>query len=1069
MARLLVLRSKITPPRTSSRSYIRPRVQETLGSALEYRLTVLQAGAGYGKSTALAHLAHAHAPTAWYQLAREDADPSVFLLHLAHALRQACPALKGLPPPLLEHWDSGQGPLPVMEVLDGLLNALHEVSTPLLVVFDDVHRVLNRSDEVALLLNRFIEWIPSSIHVLLSSREPVHLPHLSRWQAQGEVFTLDQQFLAFREDEIAHLFAEHYHYPLTPDEVTLLHQTTEGWAIALHLVWQTLRTGAAASVAEALQRPNTPLEQLFEVLAHEVLAHQPEDVQRFLIQVATLRRLDPDACAALTSPSEARALLDYLEHQDLFVLKEEDGALRFHFMMHRFLRRLASEEDRRIWHLRAARHYEGTGNADEALYHRLKARSFEEAASLLEAHGQRLLAQGRLDTLAAYLDALPPEILFRHPMLLLYLGELARLRSRFNEALGWYRQAEALWRQQGYWAGVVRALHGQARVYLDTVNPAQAEALLQEALRLSEGHQDREALARMYELLAENRLNAGRPQDAERLRIQAQQLRDALPSDDEILFRVLLRTGRLHEARRRLEQRVQWERQHPVQTPRAHRETLLLLALVYAFLGHGEEALQAAMEGTARGERLGSPYVIAVGHMRQGHAFMLRHPPRYTEAILHFQQAVDASHRLAIPRLRVEACWGLCRAYGFTGALDRARAVAEEGVAIAQKAGDVWITSLVQMTMGAALTLARRHDQAEGWLHQAAQGFRESSDPFGLTATLLWLALTAFERGKPAYHPLLLEALDVAREKGYDFLFLRPTLLGPPDIRRLIPLLLDARAEGLHPAFIQHLLESLGLARLRYHPGYQLRVFTLGAFRVFRGEEEIPPQGWRRESSRRLFQLFLTFRHTLLERERILELLWPDLPMETALRNFKVALSVLYSVLEPRRAPGTPSAYIMREGSAYALRPEADLWLDAEVFERLLTSDTGEVPPERLEQAVALFTGEYLPDARYEAWAEAERHRLNTLFLDAADRLCEHYLRQHRPAAAVSLAQQMLQVDPCTERAYRHLMRAYALLGDYGQAAQVYQRCVETLQKTLQVPPSPETQHLYQQLLRLSI
>ena len=60
-----------------------------------------------------------------------------------------------------------------------------------------------------------------------------------------------------------------------------------------------------------------------------------------------------------------------------------------------------------------------------------------------------------------------------------------------------------------------RALRGQALIYLDTVRPAQAESLLEEALRLTDGAADREARARLLELLAENKLNMGQPAEAE--------------------------------------------------------------------------------------------------------------------------------------------------------------------------------------------------------------------------------------------------------------------------------------------------------------------------------------------------------------------------------------------------------------------------------------------------------------------------------------------------------------------------------------------------------------------------
>ena len=111
--------------------------------------------------------------------------------------------------------------------------------------------------------------------------------------------------------------------------------------------------------------------------------------------------------------------------------------------------------------------------------------------------------------------------------------------------------------------------------------------------------------------------------DAERLRQRAEALQAEGPSNDQLWFRVLLRTGRLEEARRGLEARAQAERLEPVQTPRAHRETMLILSLIYSFMGMGEQAYQAALEGTRRGTELRSPFITAVGHMRQGHALML--------------------------------------------------------------------------------------------------------------------------------------------------------------------------------------------------------------------------------------------------------------------------------------------------------------------------------------------------------------------------------------------------------------------------------------------------------------
>ena len=1066
--------TKVIPPPRNSRTLARPRVTRTLRQALDYRLTILQAGAGYGKSTALAELAGEIHPLVWYQVNEEDNDPFVFLLHLCHAFLRAIPALPGLPTPTLEAWDGIQGPLPWRGMLDQIINALSaRLDAPTLLVLDDAHLVTD-AGEVAHILDRLVGLAPAQLHVLLSGRPPISLPMLSRFRARGEVLTLDQSALTFNSSEIAALFAIHYGLELSREEVDSLVTYTEGWAIALQLIWQSLRSQANASLEFPPRWQAGSLEALFDMLAGEVFERQPADVRDFLLITSTLRDLRPEACDALRraagyAAADSASMLAYLRRQDLFVIETAGDALRYHHIFHNFLRQQAAPERLRLWNRLAADHFRLKNDPESAIYHLLEARAWDETADLLDVYAASLLSAGRLDTLAAYLDALPPETLHQRPVLIFTLGELARLRSRFDEALGWYKQSETIWRARGQQDGVARALRGQARVYLDTVNPSKAEQLLEEAIRLSDGFEDREAQVRLYELLAENKLNSGHAEDAERLRQRAEDLRLEGPSNDPLLFRVLLRTGRLDEARRGLEARAEAEKREPVQTPRAHRETLLILSLIYSFMGLGEEAYQAALEGTRRGDELKSPFVTAVGHMRQGHALMLSgaegsEAENYAQARAQFEKSVEISRTLVVPRLLVEADWGLCRVFGCQGDLAAAQRHAQEAIEIAGQAGDEWIASLTRLTMGASLTLAARYEAAEDWLNRAVLGFQECSDPFGASAARLWLSLGFLKRKQAArLERSLPETLAACRAGGYGFLFSRPSTLGAPDERIFIPLLVAARERGWEAAYVTQLLEELGLPGVAHHPGYRLRVRTLGTFQVWRGREAIPPNGWRREKARQLFQLLLTYRHAPLDRDQICEHLWPEADPATAQRNFKITLNALYQALEPEREPGSDSAFILREGTTYCLRPNADLWLDADQFVQAVRH-ASPPDPDLLQRAVGLYQGEYLPDTLYETWAAEERERLAALFLETADQLTELYIEKKRYAEAVELCQRILAQDNCWERAYRHLMLAYHRLGDRGQVGRAYRRCIQTLRDELDVAPSPETDELYRRL-----
>ena len=1068
-----VIQTKITPPSISSRTLYRERVINTLAEADQYRLTILQENAGFGKSTALASFASESARTIWYQITEDDNNLPIFLLYLLKATLHTIPDIKDLPLSVLENWDVTQGPLPSKSIVNQYINAIEaHISESVILIFDDIHLV-QETPEIAHTLDHLISLAPENLHLLLSSRYPVKLPNLYRWVSRGEVLILDQNLLSFTPDEVSLLYARNFEYELLPDEIQDLTTVTEGWALALLLVWQGLRTGAVTSIEEALTYQASTMENLFAVLTHEVLDKQPEDIQEFLQASSVLRTMTPNACNAIRNKDDSAAILAYLQRQDLFVVNAGENILRYQHIFHKLLTQQTSETDRNNWHNLASQYYKAQNDVESAIYHAFRSLDYTQAADLLVIYGEDLIRKGLLDTLSTYLEQLPPDILLNHPILLKYLGDIARFRSQFQEALGWYKQAETIFTERGETAEIGRALRGQARVYIDTVDPNKASELLQKALRISDGIEDRKSSARLYELLAENKLNAGKPEEAEKLRNQAQVLRQEGHSESQLLYRVLIRTGRLSEVKAKLENRAVEERNEPVQTSRSHRETQLLLSLINALMGDAEISLETARDGTQRGEELGSPWVTAVGHMRQGHALMLlKDETGYSNARKEFEIAIEISRSLSTPRLRVEAYWGLCRVFGYSGDLDQATQLAKRAVSIANDAGDEWISSLVHLAMGASLIQAGSYEIAYSWLNKALRGFRECSDPFGTSATRLWLCLgwlseENIERLSQEV-PLL---MDICQENRYDYLFTKPTLLGLPDERACIPLLIFAREQGWGKSYTRHLLSEIGFPGISTHPGYQLRVNTLGKFQAYRGKIPIPGTGWQRSKSRQLFQLLITHNDSPLDREQIYEYLWPGGAIGKTEQNFKVALSTLYRVLEPNRAAGTDSAFIERQECIYKIRDDADIWIDFVDFEESFktSEEFVSISPEsaiqRYEKALSLYKGEYLPDSLYETWAAVKREQLSVMFLRGADRLCELYLQFNKSEDTINLCQRIFDEDNCWERAYRHLMVAYDQLGDHGQIARTYQRCVQNMQDELGISPSSETELHYNDLI----
>jgi len=348
---------------------------------------------------------------------------------LCYATQVGLPGIQGLPLGLLESWDVNRGYLPLSSIIDQYVNVLMErLDSPCLLIIDDAHLILE-TGETAQMLDRLIALSPPDLHILLSTRPKLQLPNLFHWQNRGEVLSLDQSILAFDTDEITILFSEAYDYELSSEEAETLSDVTEVWAIALQLIWQSLRTGTISSIENAFSGQAASLERLFDVLAQEVFAQQPQDVQDFLMRSSTLRVMTPASCNALLDTTDSKAMLAFLRRQELFVVDLGNESLRYHHIFHRFLQQMSSPDQKRVWHHQAATFYTSRQDFESGIYHFLKAEDTSGAASLLDTYGRELLAMGRLKTLAMYLDELPPETLRNYPALLYYMGDRGRLHS----------------------------------------------------------------------------------------------------------------------------------------------------------------------------------------------------------------------------------------------------------------------------------------------------------------------------------------------------------------------------------------------------------------------------------------------------------------------------------------------------------------------------------------------------------------------------------------------------------------------------------------------------------------
>ena len=1061
--RNLIILSQLNPPAQRSRVLFRERIHRLLKRSLNYPVTFVEAGTGYGKSTAiLSFLTRSSHPVYWFSISGSDRDPRLFLAKLFTAVNQHGESIGDEALRLLDMPDATP-----QEALIAFINALAKnTKDETLFILDDFHRIQD-VEEIVGYVDWLIENLPPELHLILSTRYDPDFPNTNKWRVKGSLLEISKDDLVFNLDETMELFESQYSLTLSRADVIELLNKTEGWAIGLQMVWQSLQRNPGLSIRQVLEEGRRSRTALFDYLADEVLSGLGGETQKFLIQTSILSKLDNSTCDFLLNIENSDRILRQLHNSGLFIEELRPGVYRYHqifreFLMNRLQRNPAITQE---LHRKIASYFQAHEYWEEALYHLLMAHDYEQVNRILQNIGQKMIQDGRQESVNYWIHEIPEDVRQEFPYVIYLLGEVNRFLGNFEQALENYHTAERRFRQEENKTGVSLALRGQGQVFLDTIRPINADQYLQDALDLLNPIEMKDEVADLLVLTAENQLNLGHPESAESLLSQARELRPALDMEtDFIKARVFLRTGRLQQGIDLLLAHEPGKPKTPPARPqRFHRESSLLLSLFYAIQGEAALAERYARQGIEMGQLLQSTFVQSVSYMRLGHALMLQsqHPfnnDGFDRAVHYFKESIE---KIDITRIHVEPLWGMCRAMGYNGNIAEAEELASESLSIAKKAGDEWISILIQLSLGAGAVLAGEYDLAQQALTTAEAASLEVKDPFTLCVARMWLALKAWQQGfENTAFGYLEKMLPLITGHGYEFLLDKETLLGLKDRERIIPLLLAAYKNNIGKPFLQGLLEGKGLDLGAFHPGYSLWVRTFGEFRVWRGPHKLEPNDWKREKARQLFQLLVSHRDKWLHRDQIIHILWADSSVDNASNYLKVILSTLNQIVEPDRTKGEPSFFVERRQDGYRINPNACVILDTDLFIQNIENGT----PSALKNALNLYQGRYFEDSNIQEWLMVEDQYFHQQFLLAADKLISQYIQEQAFNAALEVTHQVLAIDKLWEPAYRFQMEVFHGLSRHSMVQKVFRQCQIVFREELNSSLSAETVDLYEAL-----
>jgi ATP/maltotriose-dependent transcriptional regulator MalT len=391
----------------------RPRLTRLLDESTAQAI-VINAPAGYGKTTLAAEWLQGRDKVAWYRGSLGSADVAALSVGLAQAVR---PIVRGSGERLEQRVRVGDAPEKAARSLAELLaDDLSSWPKGAWVVIDDYHLVMESAP-----VEEFVDWLLmlSPVRLLVTTRRRPGWASARR-ELYGEVLEITREQLSMRTGEARTVLAGR-----PSDANRELMERAEGWPALIGL----------AALTESSDLPQEQVsDALFRYFAEEVLRQQPPDTQEFMLLASVLPSFDLNDAREILGFIEPQAILDRLRSEGL--LYDANGRFHFHPLLRDFLwRKIASENPRRESEL-----------AERGVNHAILGQRWEEAFELArqadqsglaaEVAGQaapRLLAEGRVETLEKWIALCEP-LSFDQVGAMLAKSEILDRRGRPSES-----------------------------------------------------------------------------------------------------------------------------------------------------------------------------------------------------------------------------------------------------------------------------------------------------------------------------------------------------------------------------------------------------------------------------------------------------------------------------------------------------------------------------------------------------------------------------------------------------------------------------------------------------------
>lgn len=1098
MTQIKLLNSKLTAPRHLN-VIKRPRLYSILESIKQNKLTLVIAGAGYGKTTLVAQtIDQTDCTTVWYSLDRSDIDFATFMNYLIQGIQKHYSIEGEISKDLLAGAFTSEKSREdfLVQFLSIIENNIHD---DIVIVLDDYYLV-HESPEICKSVEFILERLPLSVHMVIISRIEPNL-RVSKLRVMQEVLEINEEDLKFTVPEIKELYSRLFNIPVSGKDIETLYEKTSGWVASLVLFYCILKGKKNHEIAPSLCRIEGSHKFIFDYLEENIFEIQTSEMKNFMLETSLLSRLDTQFCNTLLDIENSRDLLDHLEKNHLltFPLGPDRMVYYYHHLLKDFLQaklaRLYDKKEVQNLHFKIARLLEESSQEYEALKHYLEGEHFKEAVKLISTLELKMLLEGRLQFIRNCLDKMPTQFIKDTPQLQYIEAKLYSLSGKPYEAISRLKSALEIFQKENSKENVTKCLADLGLHYYYTGNIRQAERQLEKLF--NEKEVGSVVSFEIIGLLILFSAILGKMDKADDYADIAQGILKGFDEQTRIIgdawinlsysYRFYV-SGDFFTSQKMNVKLIE-------QLKRQNAEIVLPLAYFQAsatcyYLRQYQKGVEYAQAGNRITKKKGI-YDSQAGWLYYAYALN-------TIGLGHIQAAMEyAKESLRIFKTQ-DNSWGQANAYDLLHLvcmkdgrdIVQAENYLRKGLEIIKEL-DLPVTEGILETGLAGVLIERKTFANVPELLNAAQEKLNISAFYTFKICLLHARRHLENSRKKEAIEQLEAALAIAETNGYHLFF-------EDEASWIIPLMVELYSMGKKINILQKILNDMKSpfqktfillqkenppqinkepSDIRTNtsvcPPPDLNIRLLGKFRVFLGNKEIPVDRWKSSKALMIFKYLASKRSKgFIHRDVLIELLWPEEDYQKTNKRFNVAISYLRRLLEPQLQPRRPSSYIIRQKDAFRLDTGNGGKVDVEAFLReVKCGDTSEKtdPEESFKHylnAEACYKGPFLDEDPYIDWCIKERETLNEKYLYVLSKIIRFYDHKKDFSKGIKYANQYLAVDHYAEDIYRRLMRFYYLTGNTSNVKKTFEKCEINIVEDLECPLSRETLDLYNRLIQ---